>query len=152
MYCCFDVANYFLKLAKREGESVSPYRLMKLTFLAHGWHLGFKSKALFYNVVEMWKYGIVIPDLYYVIRRFGQTPVYKDVVELYVENKLTEQDKEFVKIIWDAYKRLNGLEVGAKVSDHSVYFEEKLQNGDARQISIYLIEDCYKNLISDKRC
>lgn len=33
-YNCFDIAKEFLKLAKSNGETLSPMKLLKLTYIA----------------------------------------------------------------------------------------------------------------------
>ncbi len=46
-------------------------KLLKITYIAHGFYLGMKQRSLFENNVQAWQYGAVIPDLYHVIKRFG---------------------------------------------------------------------------------
>ncbi len=62
-YNAITVADELLRLAKRSGISLSPMKLMKLVYIAQGWHLAIKDAVLFGNRIEAWKYGPVIPDL-----------------------------------------------------------------------------------------
>ena len=48
--------------------------LLKLCYFAHGSHLGKFKKPLFKNKIEAWKFGPVIPDVYYSFRNQGMTP------------------------------------------------------------------------------
>ncbi|WP_273283209.1 Panacea domain-containing protein [Pseudooceanicola atlanticus] len=45
--------------------------LLKLTYIAHGWHLEMRGQPLFPNRIEAWQYGPVIPDVYRDFRRQG---------------------------------------------------------------------------------
>jgi len=69
------VANEFLSLAKADGETVSPMKLLKLVFIAHGWYLAFTKQPLIQERVEAWQYGPVVPDLYHSFKQFGNDPI-----------------------------------------------------------------------------
>jgi len=66
-----SVANYFLDLADQDGVAVSPMKLQKLVYLAHGWHWAIADAPLLDEVVEAWKFGPVVPSLYHEFKRFG---------------------------------------------------------------------------------
>ena len=108
MYNCFDIAKQFLKFAKEEGIGIEPMKLLKLTYIAHGWHLGFYSKPLMVNNIEAWKYGPVIPDLYHVTKRFGFSNVDLDPIRIRSTNDLNEEELKFLKLIWNNYKQFSG--------------------------------------------
>jgi uncharacterized phage-associated protein len=65
------VANYLLAKAEVEQKLLSHLQLQKLTYLAHGWHLGLSDMPLFTQEVHAWPYGPVIPVLYHEFKRFG---------------------------------------------------------------------------------
>jgi uncharacterized phage-associated protein len=89
-YLAKAVANEFLSLAKADGKTVSPMKLLKLVFFAHGWHLAFTKQPLIQERVEAWQYGPVIPVLYHTFKRFGNDPITEDATELRIQNgKLT---------------------------------------------------------------
>ncbi|KRB57832.1 Panacea domain-containing protein [Flavobacterium sp. Root186] len=113
MYNCFDIAKYFIELAKEEGQGLDPMKLLKLTYISDGWHLGITGKPLFENEIQAWKYGAVIPDLYYAIRMFGKDPVDPFLLNISAKTPLNEEDKEFLKKIWNNYKGLSGLQLSA---------------------------------------
>lgn len=124
MYNCFDIAKQFLKLAKEDGEVLEPMKLLKLTYIAHGWYLGFYDKPLMKNSVQAWKYGPVIPELYHVTKRFGFRNVDLETIELYSENKLNDKDQSFVKTIWNAYKKFTGPELSIKTHMKNTPWDE----------------------------
>ena len=56
-YSAKAVANYFLARAKESGETLSPMKLQKLIYFAHGWHLAVFDAPLLDEEVQAWDYG-----------------------------------------------------------------------------------------------
>ena len=71
MYDARQIANWFVTRAQRDGKPLSIMSLLKLTYIAHGWHLEMHGTPLFVNRIEAWQYGPVIPDVYNAFRRQG---------------------------------------------------------------------------------
>ena len=69
------VANELLRLAERDGKPITPMKLQKLAYIAHGWHLGLLDTPLLDEQVEAWKYGPVIPSLYHEFKEFRMRPI-----------------------------------------------------------------------------
>ncbi len=65
------VANWFIENLK----SVSPLKLQKLIYFAHGWNLALRDKPLIDELVEAWDYGPVIPSVYHEFKGFGDKPI-----------------------------------------------------------------------------
>lgn len=151
MYNCFDIAKSFLELAKEENVSIPPMKLLKLTYIAHGYFLGFTGKALFHNEIQAWQYGPVIPDLYFIIRRFSKQNVDSDIIELYSENKLKEGDYKFINSIWNAYKKFDGLQLSSKTHEEGTPWHKSFNEFNSNIIDNFTIEDYYKGLIDEKR-
>ena len=110
------VAKYFLKLAKRDDppRPFTPLKLLKLTYLAHGWAYAGLNKRLISDPVEAWTYGPVFPDLYHILKKYGSDPVkkisLKDINAVIDENnkiKLNRKEKKVIKIIYNAYKKMS---------------------------------------------
>lgn len=70
-YDAAAIANHFLDLADRYSNPVSPMKLQKLVYIAHGWHLAFTDRPLIKEAVEAWDYGPVIPSLYQEFKHYG---------------------------------------------------------------------------------
>jgi uncharacterized phage-associated protein len=69
------IANYFLDLAEAKGERLTPMKLQKLVYYAHGWHLAITGKALLDEVIQAWSFGPVVETLYQAFRDFGADPI-----------------------------------------------------------------------------
>lgn len=66
-----SIANYFLTLANSHGEPLSPMKLQKLIYYAHGWYAGYTGQPLINESIEAWQYGPVIPSIYHEFKPFG---------------------------------------------------------------------------------
>ena len=69
MYDARVIAN---ALISRHGiNTLTPLQVQKLTYLCHGWNLGMYGEPLSRQQVEAWRWGPVIPDVYYELRKYG---------------------------------------------------------------------------------
>jgi uncharacterized phage-associated protein len=151
VYNCFDIAKYFVELAKKDGHGIDPMKLLKLTYIAHGYYLGFKDKPLFSNQVQAWKYGTVIPELYHVIKRFKTGFVDDFTLDLYSENDLSDDDKKFLEIIWNYYKEFSGLQLSDKTHQEGTPWGNNFNGQKNKTIPTESIKTYYKQLIKEKR-
>lgn len=55
--------------------AVSPMKLQKLLYFAHGWHLALTGRPLIDETVEAWEYGPVIPSVYHAFKEYGATRI-----------------------------------------------------------------------------
>lgn len=113
------IANEFIKVARENGKSLSPLKLQKLVYFAHGWYLGFTGKPLINEPVEAWKFGPVIPSLYHCFKKFGYQAINECMTEgdfwgmsrggheLCIDDNPDQNENELakriVKRIWEVY-------------------------------------------------
>lgn len=151
-YSSFDVAKVFLDLAEKEGEFIEPMKLLKLTYIAHGWYLGFKDKPLISDEIQAWKYGPVIPTLYHVIKRFGYRPVDIDLIDLYSEKKIEGEDRNFIESVWNTYKKFTGIDLSSLTHMKGTPWDEVYEEGIYYKIiPNRVINEHYKSLIYERR-
>ena len=149
MYTCFDIAKQILRFSKEEGIHVGAMKLLKLTYISHGYHLGFYDKPLICNEIQAWKYGPVIPELYFVTKRYGRSQVASDIVDLYAENELAEDDKGFLRAIWNEYKHYNGIELSTKTHLKDSPWDKTYNKEYTEIIDNKTIKSYYKQLLCD---
>jgi uncharacterized phage-associated protein len=122
-----EVANYILDLADRDDVAVSPMKLQKLVYLAHGWYLGIVEEPLIDEVVEAWQFGPVVPSLYHEFKRFGSgrivgdrftrarmTPAGKwklERCELPDDTEEASRARELIDRVWDVYKGYSAVQL-----------------------------------------
>lgn len=121
------VANYFLELAKRDGVTLSPMKVQKLVYFAHGWHLAIYGEPLIDDTVEAWEFGPVIPTLYHEFKKYGNgaitSPAAKLVLEegddwttkgsfTYIVPKLHDDAVQtFLDVIWEKYQKFSAVQL-----------------------------------------
>ncbi len=59
----------------RRDEETTPMHVLKLVYLAHGWLLALHDVPLINEPVEAWRYGPVIPSVYYRYKDYGGFPI-----------------------------------------------------------------------------
>lgn len=72
MHDARQIANWFIHRAGNDTPQYPVTNLIKLAYIAHGWHLEQTLKPLFRNRIEAWKWGPVIPDIYNAFRQDRQ--------------------------------------------------------------------------------
>lgn len=111
----FAVANQLLTLAKAEGRDVTPMKLQKLLYYAHGWFLALHDQPLLDRSIEAWQFGPVVSPVYHEFKEFGNRPIprlaYKWEGFGYAEPEPIELPsspeyggvREFLRELWEVY-------------------------------------------------
>ena len=94
-YDALKIANWFITRALRDQRVLSVMMVLKLCYIAHGWHLESRGGPLFWNRIEAWRYGPVIRDVYVAFQSQGLevaelAPGQGDGVDSEVEELLEE--------------------------------------------------------------
>jgi len=111
-----SVANYFLELAKKNGQALTPMKLQKLVYYAMGWFAGYTGKPLVDEAAEAWQYGPVFPSLYHEFKPFGAGPITRKAVGRNPDFSQTEVPppaesdvRQFLDNVWDSYSKYTGI-------------------------------------------
>ena len=121
-YSALAVANYFL--SKHRNTGISPLKIQKLTYIAHGWHLALFGKPLVCDeYAEAWRYGPVFPSVYHEFKYRGGLPIIdlgtdfklngkgKFVREVPKIKKGDEETKGLLDRIWEVYGPWSGVQL-----------------------------------------
>lgn len=151
MYPVLTIADEILKIAKRAGKALTPLQLMKLTYIAHGWSLGFDRGDLFNNRIEAWKFGPVIPDLYRATKSYGRNPIPFDLIN----EKTSDVDantREFLESVFKSYEKFDGIQLSGLTHQSGTPWDAVFVDG-VRGIEIPddLIKRHYKRLLNERR-
>lgn len=105
MHSAIKIAKIFVDKANATDggcADMTLLKLMKMTYIAHGWMLGIYKKPLISEDVEAWQYGPVIPELYRETKQFGRNPV-TSLPEDYTVD-LSENEESVVDQTYENYK------------------------------------------------
>lgn len=101
MFDARQIANWFVLRAKKDGRQLSIMQLLKLVYIAHGWHLEMRGAPLFTNKIEAWRHGPVIPDVYRDFR--GQGVAISDAIPGFDAGNFQPEYTNFLEQIYNIY-------------------------------------------------
>ena len=106
------VAHEILQNNKAAKRKTTPLQIIKLAYLAHGWHLAFFGEDLFPDQVEAWPYGPVIPTLYSRVKMFRGNPIntelFSDEVKI---SGLSEAQQHTINEVMKVYGVYDGMQL-----------------------------------------
>lgn len=152
------VANYFLDLAKAKNTSLTPMKLQKLIFMAHGWHLAFYSEPLIVDQVEAWQFGPVVPSVYHEFKHERSGAISSIATEFDMEEfdfvvpfvpTDDERARKIMDRVWAVYGHMSAMKLSnlTHLPDTPWAKARAGYPGDARGIPIEnsLIREYYKD-------
>lgn len=90
-YSAIDVAYVLLQKAKEQGKHFTNLQLQKLVYVCHGVSLAHFDRPLILEDVHAWKYGPVIPSVYFKFKQYGSQTI--------DESAEVELDKDSLAIV-----------------------------------------------------
>jgi uncharacterized phage-associated protein len=121
------VANEFIALAKQERRSLTPMQVLKLVYLAHGWHLAITGKPLLDERIEAWRFGPVVPSIYHEFKKYGNGPIKElaktttvvhdggrmilSLIPLELRGDGSATAKKIIREVWEKYKHLSAVQL-----------------------------------------
>ena len=74
-YDALNVANYIITKCKRDGSPITNLQLQKILYFLQREYLQNGVEGLFFNSIQAWQFGPVVPDVYYKYCIFGAMPI-----------------------------------------------------------------------------
>lgn len=114
------IANAFLDKAEQEGTCITPMKLQKLIYYAHGWYLAIKEAPLLDEFLEAWDYGPVVSSVYGEFRNIGASGIrtratqWDPETSAYVipKPKVSDTDlSSLINSIWDSYGQYSAIQL-----------------------------------------
>lgn len=152
-YALETIANAFIHKAQQEGDTdLTPMKLLKLVYIAHGWSLGLFNRPLFLEEVEAWKYGPVIRDLYRQVKQYGSSPIQHFLPET-SNGHIQEVDQALIDKVWDVYGHQDGLTLSAITHQDGSPWSETWDDRGLHGLIIPTerIRDHYRDMVQQAR-
>ncbi|GAB5466825.1 MAG: hypothetical protein Kapaf2KO_22610 [Candidatus Kapaibacteriales bacterium] len=146
-YPSYAVANYFIGKALDSGESLSVTKVLKLVYIAHGWHLAIYNSPLIQDEIQAWKYGPVIPALYAKIKYKAD---FTSIIEVDgTPNLPFPEDYDFLGRIWEVYSKFTAGQLSTATHLVDTPWDQVWNKDDGKSkrealISNDLIKEHYK--------
>ncbi len=118
-YSSLAIANFFIEKALQEkSEDLTPMKLQKLVYFAHGWFLALKKSPLLVDRIQAWQYGPVIKDLYHETKKWGNSAI-DSLISIFdgqqlkfITPKVDDAEiKDFLQSIWVAYSKHSAIKL-----------------------------------------
>lgn len=105
-----QIGNWFVRRARKDsGGVLSVMKILKLAYIAHGWHLGLTGEPLFADRIQAWRYGPVIPTLYDTFRDQGMKVEHE--VRKEDEVPLNEESERILEKVWEKYSGFTAFQL-----------------------------------------
>lgn len=149
------IANYFVRKSLTEGPSISPLKLIKMVYIAHGWTLALKDEPLIDTGPQAWRYGPVIAPIYYAFKTYGAGAIdqYHQERPLDVAfERIPAEHIEILDIIWDHYSQYSEGQLSALTHQedtpwYEVWHRQEDHQGRGAVIPTKLLQAHYSRLL-----
>lgn len=108
MYSALDVASYIIKYSNEKDYGVSNLKLQKLLYFVQAYFLIVLNIPCFYEKIEAWDFGPVVPEVYQSYKQFGgaNIPCFENVCHDIVGDVslIKQKDKKKIEKVVDKFK------------------------------------------------
>jgi uncharacterized phage-associated protein len=147
-YSTKAIANYFIDLAKKSDDptrkKLTPMKLQKLVYFAHGWNLGLHHKPLIDEEVQAWRFGPVVNSIYHEFKRFGNDSINGYATDFDVNAPLDDQPAPKISPsdpivplldrIWEVYGKYTGVQLSNATHQPGTPWEKtRTQKGEDKK-------------------
>jgi len=154
-----SVANTLIDLSQWEGVDITPMKLLKLVYIAHGWCLGIYGKPLIGEQAQAWEYGPVVPSVYRDFRRWKRGPIESQKALLtergrYVIPTVHDANaRALLERIWEKYKCFDGLQLSSMTHQAGTPWDitRRQSNAVRPEIPQPLLREYYNRLSIQKK-
>ena len=151
-----SAANYFIKKSLETGKEITPMKLVKLVYLAHGWNLGINGNEPLNEGIEAWKYGPVVPTIYHRFKSYGSHSINQADYDPETKSIPIVSSPDLVPLldkIWDVYGDMTGLQLSTLTHQPNTPWDIiwNQQEGKKKMNALIpnaVIEDHYKKKIA----
>ena len=106
-----QVANNLIKISNERGVPMSIMRVLKLAYMTHGWALAIFDEPLVNDYVQAWRYGPVIPSIYYSFRPHGIYDL--NPIPLVQESDFDDDTDKLIAVVYALYEDLSANQLSA---------------------------------------
>ena len=109
-YSPAKIANRMLEIAHNRGAEISPLKLLKLVYIAHGWSFPHLNEPLLAEPAQAWQYGPVVPSLYRAVSHFRARPIEGFLPDTDPQ-ELSEEAEALIQSVYDTYAPYSAIQL-----------------------------------------
>lgn len=98
MYSVLDVAKYVIFYSNEKKYDISNLKLQKILYFIQAEFLVSENEPCFYEEIEAWNFGPVVPEVYHVYKIFGGSNIY---IRNFNKDKILQKDRELIEAMVD---------------------------------------------------
>jgi uncharacterized phage-associated protein len=140
------IANYFLDMAKKAQVGLTPMKIQKLIYFAHGWHLAIHKKPLIDEPIQAWDYGPVVSSVYHEFKKFGGQSIEGFGTDLdfdqeaLITPRVPMDDVQTIALlnkVWSVYGKYSGVQLSNLThEENSAWSNARASSEGARAVVI----------------
>lgn len=119
MYSALVIASKFIDLGIEKGYPVTPMKLQKMVYFAHGLNLLNYNKKLINDNIQAWDYGPVIPTIYHTLKEFGNTEIVENPIRVgitfksgFIRQDILDDDSEStINLVFELTKNMSAVQL-----------------------------------------
>ena len=98
MYSALDVAKFVISYSNEKKYEISNLKLQKILYFIQAEFLVSENQPCFYEEIEAWNFGPVVPEVYHVYKIFGGSNIY---IRNFNKDKILQKDRELIEAMVD---------------------------------------------------
>lgn len=75
MYTALNIAKYIIRRCNNRNKTISNLKLQKILYFVQAEFLVALDEPCFYEKIEAWDFGPVVPDVYHEYKKFGSSNI-----------------------------------------------------------------------------
>lgn len=148
IYYASQISDFFFDKAKKESRGFTSMQSIKLTYIAHGWHLAYFNEPLINENIVVTQYGPMINSLYSILgKKYGSGGI-SDFINFKLNN-FQNNTLALLNSCYASYKTYSGLELSVIATAKSNNPWKKSINENLKIIPNSYIKEYYINLINE---
>lgn len=159
-YSAMTVANYIIYYTKKNNLEMNNLKLQKILYFLQGLYLINKRELLFFDAIEKWQYGPVVPEVYHAFKDYRSNSIKSiqpEVIvsggedspaieyKVFVEDDINAYDRDFMDTVVEALSKFSAFQLVDVTHRHSGWLrdERRIMRGERhiRYTEAELLED-----------